>query len=119
MSKRDASLLLQDILDCIKNIEGYTEGLEQEAFKKDRKTIDAVVRNLEIIGEAANTLPTPYQESHGEIKWPQIIGLRNRIVHEYFDVDLDIIWFIIENELAPLKGKIEKLLAGEVGGDAV
>ena len=119
MSKRDASLLLEDILDCVNNIEGYTRGLAQEAFKEDRKTIDAVVRNLEIIGEAANSLPASYRESHDEIKWPQIIGLRNRIIHEYFDVDLDIVWFIIENELVPLKNRIEKLLAGEVGGDAV
>ena len=119
MSKRDASLLLEDILDCVRNIEEYTRGLAQEAFKEDRKTIDAVVRNLEIIGEAANSLPVSYRESHDEIEWPQIIGLRNRIMHEYFDVDLDIIWFIIENELVPLKNRIEKLLAGEVGGDAV
>ena len=116
MSKRDASLLLQDILDCVKNIDRYTNGLDHEAFEKDRKTIDAVVRNLEIIGEAANSLPTSYREGHGEIEWPQIVGLRNRIIHEYFDVDLDIIWFIIENELAQLKTKIEKLLACE-GGD--
>ena len=119
MSKRDASLLLEDILDCVNNIEGYTRGLAQEAFKEDRKTIDAVVRNLEIIGEAANSLPVSYRESHDEIQWPHIIGLRNRIIHEYFDVDLDIIWFIISNELAALKNTIEKLLAGEIGGDAV
>jgi len=115
MSKRNASLLLEDIIGCIRNIEGYTHGLEQDAFEKDRKTIDAVVRNLEIIGEAANSLPASYREDHEDIEWPQIVGLRNRIIHEYFDVDLDIIWFIVKNELAPLKREIEKLLSEESG----
>ncbi len=120
MSKRVASLLLEDILESVRNIEGYTRGLKQDAFEKDRKTIDAVVRNFEIIGEAANSLPSSYRESHGEIEWQQIIGLRNRIIHEYFDVDVGIIWFIVENELAPLRVKVEKLLREEAtGGDAV
>ncbi len=100
MSKRDAAMLLEDILECIGNIEMYTHGLKKDGFENDRKTIDAVVRNLEIIGEAARNLPASYYESHGEIEWPQIIGLRNRIIHEYFDVDVDIIWFIVENEPA-------------------
>ncbi len=116
MSKRVAPLLLEDILAGIENIEAYTGGLEQDAFKKDRKTIDAVVRNLEIIGEAGNSLPTSYRDRHPDIEWSQIIGLRNRIIHEYFDVDLDIIWFIVGNELATLKSKVEKLLNEEVGG---
>lgn len=106
-------MLLEDILECISKIEGYTQGLKQDAFETDRKTIDAVVRNLEIIGEAANNLPTPYREFHNDIEWPQIIGLRHRIIHEYFDVDVDIIWFIVQNELAPLKRKVEKLLHDE------
>ncbi len=110
MSKRVASLLLEDILECISKIEGYTQGLKQDTFETDRKTIDAVVRNLEIIGEAANSLPESYRKYHNEIEWPQIIGLRHRIIHEYFDVDVDIIWFIVQNELAPLKWKVEKLL---------
>ena len=119
MSKRNASLLLQDILECVDAIEGYTRGLKRGAFEADRKTIDAVVRNLEIIGEAANSLPNSYRERHEEIEWPQIVGLRNRIIHEHFDVDLDIIWFIVENELAPLKAKVQKLLSEEVGDDAI
>lgn len=113
MSKRVASLLLEDILECISNIEGYTQGMEQDAFKSDRRTIDAVVRNLEIVGEAANNLPISYREYHNGIEWPQIIGLRHRIIHEYFDVDVDIIWFIVQNELALLKRKVEKLLHDE------
>ncbi len=82
MSKRDPSMLLHDILESIRNVERYTHGLQQETFEKDRKTIDAVVRNLEIIGEAANSLPASYREGHEEIEWPRIIGLRNRIIHE-------------------------------------
>ena len=115
MSKRDVSLLLEDIFEPIKNIEEYTQGLEEDSFKKDRKTVDAVVRNFEIIGEASNGLPSYYQENHPEIEWPQIVGLRNRIIHEYFDVDTDIIWFIVKNELASSKSKIRKLFDKETG----
>lgn len=91
MSKRVGSLLLEDILECISKIERYTHGLKKDASENDHKTIDAVVRNLEIIGEAANKFPTSSRKSHSEIEWQQIVGLRNRIVHEYFDVDVDII----------------------------
>ena len=116
MSKRNISLLLEDIKEGIDNIEHYTHGFTQNVFEKDRKTIDAVVRNFEIIGEAARALPDSYREVHQEIEWSQIIGLRNRVVHEYFDVDITIIWFIIEKELSPLKRKIEKQLNEETQG---
>ncbi len=91
MSKRVASLLLEDILDSIGKIEQYIQDVREDSFEADRKTVDAVVRNLEIIGEAANNLPKSYRDRHNEIEWNQIIGLRHRIIHEYFDVDVEII----------------------------
>ena len=107
-------MLLEDILDSIERIEHYIQGVKKDAFEPDRKTVDAVVRNLEIIGEAANNLPKSYRDHHSEIEWGQIIGLRHRIIHEYFDVDVDIIWFIVQNELAPLKEQVERLLDNEL-----
>jgi uncharacterized protein with HEPN domain len=103
MSKRSLSLLIEDILESLDKIGCYTEGLTQDSFERDEKTSDAVVRNLEIIGEAAARLPENFTSLHPEIEWAKIKGLRNRIVHEYFGVDLLIIWQIIEKDLPEFK----------------
>ncbi|MDP2209658.1 MAG: DUF86 domain-containing protein [Bacteroidota bacterium] len=76
----------------------------------DDKTIDAVIRNFEIIGEAANQVPESIQEKYPEIEWYKIIGLRNRIIHEYFGVDTEILWKIIEKDLEKLKQDINNIL---------
>jgi uncharacterized protein with HEPN domain len=82
MSRRATSLLVEDIWEAIEKIERYTSGLNHDTFVKDDKTIDSVVRNLEIIGEAANRLTENFTTQHAEIEWRKIIGLRNRIVHD-------------------------------------
>jgi len=109
MSRRNPELLLADILEAIGKIEGYIADLNREAFANDEKTVDAVVRNLEVIGEAANRLPDDFKLRHSNIEWIKIIGLRHRIVHDYFGIDLDIIWSILENDLNPLKIAIQKI----------
>ena len=83
-------------------------GLEE--FAEDRKTIDAVVRNFEIIGEASKYIPDKIKEEYADIDWKGIAGLRNRIAHEYFGVSSEIIWTIIKQDLLELKGKIQKIL---------
>jgi uncharacterized protein with HEPN domain len=103
MSKRSISLLIDDILESVDKIERYTNGMDQESFQADEKTTDAVVRNLEIIGEASNRLPKDFTDAHAEIEWAKINGLRNRIVHEYFGVDLLIIWEILKKDLSAFK----------------
>lgn len=114
MSKRDWKLFLTDILKCIEKIESYISGITYKEFIKDEKTKDAVVRNLEIIGEAANQVSKEIQHRYKEILWAQLIGLRHRLIHGYFVVDYDIVWEIISNELPGLKVKIKKIL-GEDG----
>ncbi|MBZ9729228.1 DUF86 domain-containing protein [Salegentibacter sp. JZCK2] len=99
MSKRDANLLLEDILEPIDKIQKYTVNLDFSAFQNDDKTVDAVIRNFEIIGEAANRLPEEFRKNNEEINGNRIRGFRNRIVHEYFGVDLSIVWSIIENNI--------------------
>ena len=99
MSKRDPYLLIEDILDSIAKILSYTSGMEFKDFKEDSKTVDAVIRNSEIIGEAANQLPVEFKSEYRHIKWNQITGLRNRVIHEYFGVDLNIIWKIANEDL--------------------
>ncbi|GAB6102194.1 DUF86 domain-containing protein [Thermococcus atlanticus] len=110
MSKRDYRLFLQDILESIGRIEEYTEGYDFETFTKDRKTIDAVLRNLEIIGEAAKHIPESIRMQHPEIPWKRVIGLRNVVIHHYFGVDLSIIWVIVKKQLPELKNAIIILL---------
>jgi len=106
MSKRSIDVLLEDMLDAIQKIERYTNGMSQDIFEEDEKTVDAVIRNLEIIGEAANRLPKDFINKRPEIEWVKIIGFRNRIVHEYFGVDLKIIWQIIQKDLPPFRDSL-------------
>lgn len=112
MSHRPVDLLMEDIIEAIEKIERYVAGFDHSSFLKDDKTSDAVVRNLEIIGEAASRLPESFTVQRPEIEWRKIIGLRNRIVHAYFGVDLDIIWQIVTKELPPLKQKLSAILNG-------
>lgn len=106
MPKRDPGLLLEDIVGAILKIERYTAGMDQEAFRQDEKTVDAVVRNLEIEGEAARQMPEELAARHPGVPWRQISGLRNRIVHDYFGLDLEIIWQVIQHDLPQLKAAL-------------
>ena len=96
MSKRDPKLLIDDILESTLKILDYTENLTFEQFTSDSKTIDAVIRNFEIIGEAANRLPDEFKDQHNSIDWHRIKGFRNRIIHDYFGIDYSIVWQIKE-----------------------
>lgn len=91
MSRRTVPLLIEDIWEAVEKIERYVSGLNRDAFVKDDKTVDSVVRNLEIIGEAANRLPQDFKTQHSDIDWPKVIGLRHRIVHDYFNIDVEIV----------------------------
>jgi uncharacterized protein with HEPN domain len=94
---------LSDILESITDIKDFIQGMTREDFDKDKKTIKAVVRSLEIIGEAVNKIPQHIQDSYPETPWQEIIGMRNKLIHEYFGVDLDIVWQTIEEDLVPLE----------------
>lgn len=109
-SPRADRLLVEDMLESLGRIARYTAGMQKETFLSDRKTIDAVVRNLEIIGEAAARLTVDAKRRRPGTEWPLIIGLRNRIVHEYFGVDTEIVWQIISRDLPQLSGELHQLL---------
>lgn len=102
MSKRDTLLLLEDMLQSAQKIKRYVTSLDFDSFMSDDKTMDAVVRNFEIIGEAANRVDPDFRDSNPEIEWKRIRGFRNRIVHEYFGIDYEIVWQIIEEYLDEL-----------------
>jgi uncharacterized protein with HEPN domain len=96
MSKREPALLVEDIIESANKILVYTSNITFQEFTTDSKTIDAVIRNFEIIGEAANRLPEDFKEIHSNIDWHRIRGFRNRIVHDYFGIDYSIVWEIKE-----------------------
>ena len=96
MSKRTSSLLISDIIDSGQKILTYTEGLTYKQFLVDSKTVDAVIRNFEIIVEAANRLSEEFKDKHPDIEWHRIKGFRNRIVHDYSGIDYEIVWQIKE-----------------------
>ena len=102
MSKRDTLLLLDDMLQSALKIKKYTKDFNFETFLADEKTIDAVVRNFEVIGEAANHIDSDFRDKNPEIEWNRIRGFRNRIVHEYFGIDYEIVWTIIDSYLDEL-----------------
>jgi uncharacterized protein with HEPN domain len=101
---------IEDILTCVEKVKEYTRGMSYEQFCADEKTVDAVIRNLEIIGEAAGYIPLEIQEKHPELAWLEMRGMRNIMAHEYFGVSLSIIWQAIEQDLNPLADGLGKLL---------
>lgn len=109
MSKREIKLYLNDIIEAIDKIEGYLQGLDLETFSEDTKTVDAVMRNFSVIGEAINNLPAELKTIHPEIPWVEINGMRNKMIHEYFGVDETILWQTAKENLPELKKQISKL----------
>ncbi|MFN8255597.1 MAG: DUF86 domain-containing protein [Bacteroidales bacterium] len=107
MSKRSDILLLDDIVEACGKIEKFVKGLDYNEFLVDDKTTDAVIRNFEIIGEAANRLSDSIFTEFENLNWKQIIGLRNRLIHGYFGVDYQILWNIINENLSTFKQQIE------------
>ncbi len=107
--KRPIGFLLEDILLAANDIEQFSLGYSYDKFAKDRKTINAVVRGFEITGEAANRLPDDFKDANPHIDWFRIRGFRNRLVHDYIDVDLDVVWDIRTNDLPTLRKDIKQL----------
>ena len=107
---RDYRLYVDDILEAVKRIHGYVRDMDYKTFSSDLKTQDAVIRNLEIIGEAARHLSPEMTSREPTIEWPKIMGLRNILTHEYFGVNLAIIWDVVEHKLDPLAQACRNLL---------
>ena len=110
---RDYRLFLSDISECCHKIERYTKGMDQEEFIANDMAFDAVMRNLEIIGEAMRHIPEEVRLRHSEVPWRTIVAFRNIVIHEYFGIDEDIVWDVIENKIPELLKQIEGVIAAE------
>lgn len=107
MSRRNDSELIADILEAINRISGYCAGVDYDKFIADTKTQDAIVRNLEIIGEAAKKISTTAREKIPNVPWRSMAGLRDRLIHDYFGVNLDVVWEIVSHELDEVRQSLE------------
>jgi len=107
---KDAAIYLRHIRDAIARIEKYT-AQGRKAFFEDSMVQDAVIRNLEVIGEAVRSLPPELKRRHPEIPWRSITALRNVLIHEYFGVDLEIVWRVVQRRIPTLKRHVEAMLA--------
>ncbi|MCY4449676.1 MAG: DUF86 domain-containing protein [Chloroflexi bacterium] len=107
---RSWRLYIQDMLACGEKVLAYAEGMTQTAFVADSRTYDAVLRNLELIGEAATHVPVDVRESTPQVEWRNIIGVRNRVAHGYLGIDDDVVWDIIQNNVPRLLPELRRLL---------
>jgi len=110
--ERSERLYLSDIREAIERILEYTSG-GREAFMADARTQDAVVRNIEIIGEATRGVTEVTKLAHPEVPWREMSDMRNKVIHDYFRVDVDVVWDVVENDLPGLRSQMEALLAGD------
>ncbi len=109
-AKKDPKIFLEHILESIGRIEDDLDGLSEEKFSRSKTIQDAVVRRLEIIGEAVRNLPDPFRKKHPKIPWKKIAGLRDILIHEYFGVDMELVWKISKKDIPKLKKQIKGFL---------
>ena len=107
--RKDPQVFLTHILESIGWIEKETKDLSKDKFVQDVPTHDAVIRRLEIIGEAVKNLPTDFKKKYPDIAWKKIAGLRDKLIHGYFGIDLELVWEIVNKDIPPLKEQIEKI----------
>ena len=110
MSKRDPRLFLSDMMESIMKIEKWTSGVSNEKFSANALLQDAVVRNLEILGEAAKNIPEDIRSRYPEIPWKRIAGFRDIAIHDYFGVDFEIVWTILKEGIVVVRPSLEKVL---------
>jgi len=108
--KRDYTLYLKDILNAMESIQSFTANMEYEEFSRDDKTSSAVIRKLEIIGEATKKIPAVLRKQHGEMPWKEMAGMRDRLIHFYFGVDYELVWETIKKRIPDLIKLIKIIL---------
>jgi uncharacterized protein with HEPN domain len=110
MKARDYRDYLQDILNAVDDIKNFVDNMTYEQFIKDRKTLNAVVRSIEIIGEASKSIPESMKAKYKELPWKQMAGMRDKLIHAYFGLDVETLWKAVTENIPPLKKSIQKIL---------
>ena len=108
---RDYSDYINDIANSIDEIEEFIGDIDFDTFSDDKKTINAVIRSLEVMGEAVTKIPSDIRDKYPNIPWTRMAGMRNKLIHEYFGVDLEIVWTVCTEEIPPLKPFITSLVS--------
>ncbi len=108
--KRDYLDYIADIANAIDEVSEFTRGMDLEEFGTDRKTANAVVRSLEVMGEAAKKIPEHVRRRYADVPWKRMAGMRDKLIHEYHGVDLETVWIVIKEELPPVRLLVEEVL---------
>lgn len=108
--EKDPKVFLRHIFESIEYIENYSNNISEEEFLKSPQLQDAIIRRIEIIGEAARNLPDNFKEKHSEIAWQKIVGMRNEVIHGYFGINIKLVWDTIKKSVPELKKQILPLL---------
>ena len=108
--KRTFRDYVEDILTSFEETQEFIQGLDLDAFASDRKTVNAVIRGLEVMGEAAKRIPAEIRKKYPEIPWKRMTGMRDKLIHEYSGVDVEIVWGVVKTELPPLKPFSDQML---------
>ena len=112
--KREIGDYIEDILEAMSNVVEFTKGMSYEEFVKDTKTVYAVIRALEIVGEAAKNIPEDARKKYPDIPWRSMAGMRDKLIHAYFGVRLERVWEVVKRDIPNLKPKFERMLMEEV-----
>ena len=113
MNGKDPLIFLEHILESIRHIENFSKGLSKQRMLKDKQKQYAIIRAIEIIGEAVKSLPVSLKNKYPDVSWRDIVGTRDKMIHHYFGVDLEMVWEIIKKDLPKLKKQIIKILEKE------
>ena len=113
MSDKSVKIFLEHILENINDVESFSRNVSKEELSNNKEKLNAIVRSVEIIGEAAKNIPSSFKSEHKEVVWKEIVGARDVFIHHYFGIDLDILWNIIKKDIIVLKKQISDIMAKE------